>query len=794
MKGNGVKRLLVAAVAAGMGFGAWARDPEMAKAPYMNAKLSCEERCRDLISRMTIAEKVAILSTTSGFKTYEIVDGEVRPTQYLRDLYGKFPGCGLDSTFRADWFSGRNWKTGLTPDLLIKAYNAIQRFAVEETRLGIPLGLSGGQMLGETTLPSGLGCASTWDLDEIREGTAMRIRERRTFSKCFGDGHPTCDLALDPHWSRVEQTFGEDPFLSAEITYVRCKTASSMGGGMHIAHMCGHGCGENGRMNRPVHMGVNEMYNLHMPPFVAAVRGGCNNIMTCYNMVDGVPGSLRGDLVNGFVRGKLGFKGFFMTDAGVVESLVGDGLARDLGEAATMVVRNGNDVCCWEAENYLNGLTMAIGRGELKESELDRSLTILLSGRFKRGLFENPYIDEAWTAKYGKPEEVINSRAHRDIVLKMARKSMTLLENGKGVLPLDVRKFRRLAVIGPNHDKPTNQLGDYTAPQYPGQTVTPKMAFEAMGRKHGFEVVSALGCRVRSMKKDGFAEAIAAAKSADAVVLCLGGSSVPDMSLAQNKAGTAIATRAQEDSELDKDTGEGFERAILRLGGVQNELLAELRKTGKPIVTVLIMGRPIVMDEVRAGSDAILLAWYPGTEGGTAIAETVFGFNNPGGKLPVSFPRHEGALPCYYHALRPRGNYVDMPGSALYPFGYGLSYTTFKVSRPTLSGNKVTATVTNTGKVRGDDVVQMYIHDAIFTVARPIWELKGFKRVTLEPGETKTVTFELTEKELGYYPRPGEFAVEPGDFYIEVDDCFREEEFHRRSLASGAKPLVYTVK
>jgi len=790
-----MKKLIIGCLAAqAVVFAAFARDAEFAKAPYMDAKLPYEERCRDLISRMTIAEKVAVLSTKPGFGMYEIVDGEVRPSAYLRELYAKFPGCGLMSTFRADWFSGRNWKTGLTPDLLIKAYNALQRFAVEETRLGIPLGLDGGHMLGETTIPSGLGCASMWDLDAIRAGTEVRLRERRTFTKFFGDGHPTCDLALDPHWSRVEQTFGEDPFLSAEINYVRCKTASSMGGAMHIAHMCGHGCSENGRMNRPTHMGQNEMYNVHMRPFIYAVRGGCDNIMTCYNMIDGVPGSLRGDLVNGFVRGKLGYKGFFMTDAGVIESFVSDGFARDLGTAATLVVRNGNDMCCWEAENYLNGLSMAIARGELKESELDRSLTIVLMQRFERGLFENPYIDAAWTAKYGRPEDVIDSRANRDVVLDMARKSMTLLENPKGVLPLDVKKVRRLAVIGPNHDKPTNQIGDYTAPQRPGQTITPKLAFEAMGRRYGFEVVSALGCRIRSMNRDGFADAIAAAKSADAVVLCLGGSSVPDMDLAQNKAGTAIATAAQEDSELDKDTGEGFERAVLRLGGVQNELLAELRKTGKPIVTVLIMGRPIVMDEVKANSDAVLLAWYPGTEGGTAIAETVFGFNNPGGKLPVSFPRHEGALPCYYHALMPRGNYVDMPADPAYAFGYGLSYTTFKVSRPVVTGNKVTAEVTNTGKVKGDDVVQMYIHDALFTVARPVWELKGFKRVTLAPGETKTVTFELTEKELGYFNRDLDYVVEPGDFYIEVDDRFDEHLFRRRSLASGAKPVVYTVQ
>ena len=769
------RKTLICGFAVFLSGGVLARDPQFANAPYMNPKLTAEVRCDDLISKMTMAEKIAILCTTSGFKMYEIRDGEVFPSRELDELYAKFPGCGLSSFFRADWFSGRNWKTGLTPDLLIKAYNAMQKYAVEKTRLGIPLTLSGGQMLGETTIPSGLACASSWDLDAIDACTRMRYSERITYARQAGIGHPTADLALDPRWSRVEQTFGEDPFLSAEINFRRSKTMKELGGTFGLAHFICHGWSENGRMSLPVHVGDNEIYNLHMRPFEYAVRGGgVTSIMTCYNLVDGVPGILRGDLVNGFVRGKLGYTGTFIGDAGAIRGLTWQGFATDLGNAAALCVENGNDLCCWEAENYLKGLTMAIEKGRLNDGDIDRSLRLVLLPRFTGGLFENPYVDSAWTARHGRPEDVIGCRKHRDAVLNLARKAMTLLENPKGLLPLDVKKIRRLAVIGPNHDKPENQLGDYSAPQRPGQTVTPKMAFEAMGAKYGFEVVSARGCKVRSMNRSGFADAIAAAKSADAVVLCLGGCSVPDQELAQNEAGTAIAQRAKTDSELDKDSGEGFDRAILRLGGLQNELLTEVRKLGKPIVTVLILGRPIVLDEVEANSDALLLAWYPGTEGGTAIAETVFGFNNPGGKLPISFPRSEGAIPCYYHALRDRGNYVDMECSARYPFGYGLSYTTFAISKPTLEDNRVSVAVTNTGKVRGDDVIQMYIRDVLFTVARPRYELKGFKRITLEPGETKTVAFELTAKELGYWNRDRNYVVESGDFKVWVTDSFCE--------------------
>ena len=767
----------------------WARDAAFEQAPYMDPKLSVEERMEDLISRMTLVEKVAQLSTTAGFGMYDITPArEVVPNEKLVDLYRRFPGCGLSSTFRADWYSGRNWKTGLTPDLLVRAHTALQRFAVERTRLGIPLALGAGQMLGSTSIPSGLACAGTFDVDAVVAATRVKIRESASVARTYGIGHPTCDLALDPRWSRVEQTFGEDPFLSAEINFARCRLAKELGAGAGMAHFIMHGVSEGGRMSLPAHAGNNEIYNLHMRPFEYAVKGGCDNIMTCYNLVDGIPGILRGDLVNGFVRDKLGFRGVFVGDAGAIGALVGQGFARDLGEAAALCLRNGNDMCCWEAENYLKGLSMAFERGLVTDEDLNVSLRRVLRGKFAKGLFEHPYTDEAWTKEHGRPEDVIGCREHRDVVLNLARKAMTLLENPKGVLPLDVKKIRRLAVIGPNADKPENQIGDYSAPQRPGQAVTPRMAFEAMGRAHGFAVDYALGCKVRSMRKDGFAAALEAVRKADAVVLCLGGSSVPDQALTQNEAGTAICKRIQKDTDLDKDAGEGFDRATLRLGGVQNELLREVRRLGKPVVTVLIMGRPIVLDEVAENSDAVLLAWYPGTEGGTAIAETVFGLNNPGGKLPISFPRSEGAIPCYYHALRDRGNYVDVEGSARYPFGYGLSYTTFALSEPKLDGNRVSVEITNTGKAKGDDVVQMYLRDVIFTVARPRYELKGFRRVTLEPGEKQTVTFELTDKELGYWNRSGDYVVEPGDFRVWVTDAFQD------GLERKAKSVTYTVR
>ena len=773
---------------------AYARDAAFENAPYMNPALSVDARLDDLVSKMTLEEKIAAVSTMKGFDAYEIRDGEVYPSKELKERFAKYPGCGLSSFFRADWCSGRNWTNGLAPGLMIKAYNAMQRYAVENTRLGIPLELLGVQFLGETTVPSGLGCAAMFDREALAAGTRMRLRERRTFSRNWYVGHPTCDLALDPRWSRVEQTFGEDPYLSAEYAYTRSKTAADMGGVVYLSHFICHGFGEGGHMFGAVHVGMNELLNIHMRPFEYAVRGGgASSIMTCYNLVDGVPGVMRGDLVNGFIRGKLGYRGTFMADAGAITLLSCWGFAEDLGEAVSLAVKNGNDQCCWEADNYIKGFSLAFERGLVTMEELDTSVRRCLRSRFEQGLFENPYIDPAeWAAKYGRPEDVIGCREHRKVVLDMARKSMTLLENKGGVLPLDAKKIRKLAVIGPNADKPENQLGDYTAPQRPGQTITPRAGFEALGKELGFDVSYARGCRIRSMNKDGFKEALAAAEGADAVVICLGGSSVPDQAIAMNFAGTARADRVAN-LEIDKDAGEGYDRASLRLGGVQLELLKAVKALGKPVVTVLIMGRPIVLEDVVENSDAVLLAWYPGTEGGTAVAETVMGLNNPGGKLPVSFPRSEGTIPCFYHAMaNARENYVDSKGSAAYSFGYGLSYTTFDVSQPRISGNVVSVDVTNTGSMRGDDVVQMYLNDAKFSFARPLWELRGFKRVTLEPGEKRTVSFELTAKELGIWKSSFEYVVEPGEFNVAVWDRF---DFKTYAPVKGSPRCVtYTMK
>ena len=763
----------------------FARDVRFADAPYMNPRLSTEERMNDLVSKMEMREKVAVLCTTAGFKMYEIRDGEVYVTKNLEELYAKFPGCGLGSFFRADWFSGRNWKTGLRPEMLIKAYNAMQRYAVEKTRLGIPLALAGGQMLGETSIPTGIGIASTWDVELAREAARMNVRELRTFQQNYRVGFPQGTLALDPRWSRVEQTYGEDPFLAAEFVYARCAGSRDLGGGSVLESFICHGMGEGGHMSTPVHVGMNELLNVHMRPFEYAIKGGCSQFMTSYNLIDGIPALLRGDLVNGFVREKLGYKGTFIADAGAIGSLRWQGFARDLGEAAALAVKAGNDLCCWEAENYLNGLMQAIERRLITEEDINVSLRRVLRRRFETGLFEHPYIDpEARAKEYGRPEDVIGCPANRAVALELARKSMTLLENKGGVLPLDPKTIRRIAVIGPNADKPENQLGDYTAPQQPGQTITPRLGFEALSKKYGFEVEYALGCKVRSMNKSGFAAAIEAVKRSDAVVVCLGSSSVPDHALTQNEAGTAICNHIRKDSELDKDCGEGFDRAFLRLNGVQLELLRKVKALGKPVVVVLITGRPLVLEDVAAASDAILLAWYPGARGGKAVAELLFGDASPSGKLPVTFYASNDDLPDFLDYSMDNRTYRYFRGTPLYAFGYGLSYTSFgygegKLNKSSMKKNgKVTLTVpvTNTGKVAGAEIVQVYVQ-ALDNPDAPIKALKGFDKLQLEPGATKKATVTLDGSAFEYYDASVDgLSVRPGKYRILYGCSSRDED------------------
>lgn len=744
--------------------------------PYQNHSLPITERVEDLLGRMELNEKVAQLLSMRGYTAYERHGNDFSISDELVELYKKFPGAALGSFFRADWYSGRNWENGITPEYAVKVYNLVQRYAVENTRLGIPLSFGGTihglYMLGGSVFPSGIGQASTWDRNIVNRAARDSVEELKTICRGGSCSGPTQDLARDPRWSRVEETFGEDPFLSAELTRAYGEGIRTEGKGAFshaIRHFTAHGEPEGGHNGAPAHVGMNELYNIHLPPFEAGVKTGARSLMTAYNLIDGYPCSIQGELINGLVRGKWGYKGYVIADAGAIGMLVEQRFARDLAEAAALVLKNGTDLCCWEAENFMTGLTEALARGLITDEDINRSVRIILTGKFEMGLFDNPYLEDETL-----PPKVLRCASHRETNLQMARESLILLSNPKKILPL--KNIRKIALIGPNADNICNQMGDYTAPQKREHVITVRDGFNNLASKGDFEVLYAPGCKVRSPRTDGFEGALKIAADADAIVLVLGGSSVPETGGAYRETGAALAEKCVMDSEIDKDSGEGYDRAGLQLGGRQLDLLRELKKTGKPVVTVLIMGRPLILNEVCELSDAVLCAWYPGQMGGQAVAEAVMGLYNPGGKLPVSIPRSEGQLPVYYNPLRMRWNYIDSSAEPLFRFGYGLSYTEFTYSKPQIDKavcgedeeNFVRVRVTNTGKYAGDEVVEMYVSDLLFSVARPDKELRGFERIHLEPGETREVVFPVGKRELGFYNRQLEYVVEPGEFIIHI--------------------------
>ena len=745
---------------------------------YRDATQTVEKRVSSLLACMNLEEKIGQLLQDGGWLAYEKRATGIEVSAAFRE---KLSGGGIGALWgllRADWWTGRGLETGLRPSDMAEAANAIQRFAVGNTRWGIPLLLAeecahGLMALGATVYPTGLGLASTWSPALIRQVGEMVAREASSAGIHIAYG-PVLDLARDPRWSRVEETFGEDPLLVARLGVAMVQGLQGdqfeSGTGKVLStlkHFAAHGEPEGGHNSAATHVGGYDLHNFHYLPFRECVRAGALSLMASYNQIDGTPCSGNHSLLTTLLRENWGFKGFIVSDAGSVEQLCTvHRVASDPGAASAMALRAGVDLELFGTA-FKNGLRCAMERGLIEMGDLDQAVGRILEWKFRLGLFENPYVAS------GPAAEIFGCQSHRDLALETARKSLILLSNRAKALPL--AEVQSLAVVGPNADTPMNQLGDYTAPQERSAVVT---VLDGIRARAGAKVKIhyAKGCKVRSLERSGFAEAISAAQSCDAVVLVLGGSSAPDAETGFLENGAARIEEVRESSDFDKDSGEGYDRAKLGLAGLQLELLRELKATGKPVIVVLIQGRPLILKEVLELADAVLLAWYPGMEGGRAVAEALFGDLNPGGKLPVSLPSDVGQLPVYYNSASKRDNYVDCSAAPLLPFGYGLSYTQFSFSDlrvepaaiPADGKTVVSITVKNEGALRGDEVIQLYVKDAFASLARPLKELKEFKRISLNPGESQRVEFRLNVQALGFWTPQGDFVVEPGEFEIGV--------------------------
>lgn len=747
----------------------WDITAEAQKMPYKDPNLPINERVTDLLGRMTLAEKIGQLRCTLAWNYYELKGDKPMPSQqFKKDLREGHIGM-LWATYRADPWTQKTLANGLNPKRAAAAGNALQRYAIENTRLGIPLFLAeeaphGHMAIGTTVFPTGLALAATWSEETLKRVGQVIGKEIRLQGAHISYG-PVLDLSRDPRWSRVEESMGEDPVLTSLLGAAMVK---GLGGGnllnpystiATLKHFIAYGTTEGGQNGHQSVVGTRDLLQNFFPPFEKAVKEGALSVMTSYNSLDGIPSTGNSWLYNNLLKGQWAFDGFVVSDLYSIDGLYHTHhVCANLEQAAVMAMQAGVDVDL--GGNAYAELEKAVLKGALSEKLIDQACARVLRKKFEMGLFEEPYVSV-------KAAQAVRSVAHKQVALDAARQLITLLKNDKGVLPLS--KNLRVAVVGPNADNVYNLLGDYTAPQAMGDVTTILMGVRQKLPQQ--QVLYARGCAIRDTASAQIDEAVQVAMRADVVVACVGGSSARDFKTSYKATGAA---EVDANSVSDMESGEGYDRATLSLLGKQQALLSALKATGKPLIVVYIEGRPLLKNWAAEHADALLTAYYPGEAGGTAIVDVLFGDYNPAGRLPISVPRSEGQLPVYYNKRAPLPhNYVEMQATPLFPFGYGLSYTTFHYAN--LQVNKVgerryalSFDLTNTGKRDGEEVAQLYLTPETASVVQPVKQLKHFKRVAIKKGETVRVTFELLPEDFQIIGSSFQPVIEPGPFHVFV--------------------------
>jgi beta-glucosidase len=741
---------------------------DSADALYRDPTRTLDERLDDLIDRMTTAEKAAQLGSAWVF---QLADGPSLCEERAEGLLAQ----GLGQVTRVCGASS------LRPEGAARLTNEIQRFLVERTRLGIPAIVheeicSGLMARGADVFPQAIGVASTWEPD-LAEALADSVRLQMRAIGAHQGLSPVLDVCRDPRWGRTEETFGEDPYLVARmgVSFVRGLQGADLGRGVIATakHFVGYGASEGGLNWAPAHIPARELREVYLHPFEAVVRtAGLRSVMNGYHELDGVPCGADRGLLTEILRDQWGFDGVVVSDYFSIRQLASyHGLAADGETAAAMAMTAGLDVELPNTDCYGGPLARALESGLVAGETFDTAVRRVLRAKFELGLFERPFVDA------GEVATITGMPRHRELARRIADRSLVLLRND-GVLPL-APDAGTIAVIGPNADEARHLFGDYTYPAHMetlletlqsgrnvfsmpisnadvgDAAVDAATVLDAMRERFGARVTFAPGCDVSGASRDGFDAAVALAAGADVAVMVMG-----------DKAGLTD----------DCTSGESRDRASFDLPGVQEDLVRAVVATGTPVVLVLVSGRPAASAWIHERCSAVLMAWLPGQEGAGAIAGALTGDVNPGGKLPISYPRTVGQVPIFYgHKTSGgrshwKGDYVDSPSSPLYPFGHGLSYTTFALSGASTARAEVSwsesvsveATVTNTGGRAGDEVLQLYVRRPRASVTRPVLELKSFARVGLEPRESRTVTFDIPAGQLGFYDRELSYVVEPG--------------------------------
>jgi beta-glucosidase len=707
---------------------------------------SADLRVEQLLGQMTLAEKIGQLTLVSIDKG------------------------GLPGDLREDVKAG---KVGAVLDAVdVATVNDLQRIAVHDSRLGIPLLVGRDVIHGfKTVLPIPLGQAATWSPELVRQGAHMAALEAAA-SGVNWTFAPMIDIARDPRWGRIAESFGEDPYLAAVlgVAAIRGFQGDDLSRPGAIAacakHFVGYGASEGGRDYGFVGVPETELRNVHMPPFKAAADAGVATFMTAFSDVNGVPASANPFLLRTVLRGEWRFPGFVVSDWGSIADLVAHGLVASDREAASAALDAGVDMEM-ASTSYRDHLPALLAAKRIDPRRLDDAVRNVLRVKLRLGLFERTATDPA---KY----PAVASAANLALARKLATQSLVLLQNREGVLPLAPKTLRSLAVIGPLADDAYEQLGTWAPDGDPALSRTPLQAIQQIvGASVTVRHARAMATS-RSGTTSGFAEAEEAASRSDAAVVFLG-----------------------EESIL---SGEAHSRASIDLPGNQMDLLRAVKRAGKPVIVVILAGRPLTIEPILADADAVLYAWHPGVMAGPAIADVLFGVESPSGKLPVTFPRVVGQVPLYYAhrntgkpasrasflhideieartpqmGLKNASQYLDAGYAPLYEFGYGLSYTSFKYSGLAVAPSRarvgvpveVRAVVKNVGQVAGDEVAQLYVQDLVGSVTRPVRELKGFRRIHLEPGESREVSFQLLAADLAFHGRDMTRATEPGSFQV----------------------------
>lgn len=739
-----------------------------------------EERTEDLLSRMTVEEKAAQMMGMWNDRKDTILDehGDFDEVKALKSFQHE---NGIGQIGRPNEIfteKGAGEVASLT--------NRIQKFFIKNSRLGIPVifheeCLHGLAAINATSFPQPIALGGTFNPDLIEEIYSVVALETR-----LRGGHhtlgPVVDIARDPRWGRVEETFGEDPHLTGRMGIAAVKGFQGDKEFKNkdrvlatLKHFAAHGEPESGMNFAPVNVSERVLREVFLQPFRDAVdEGGVISLMASYNEIDGVPSHANGWLLEDVLRKEWRFGGFVVSDYYAIWELHdrpdthAHMVAKDKKEAALLAVKAGVNLELPEPDCYKH-IPELVREGRLEESRLDELVKPMLYWKFKLGLFDDPYVDPELAEKISGSEE------HRGMALQAARESITLLKNKNQILPLDPVKPQTIAVIGPNANR--SVLGGYSGvPKYETTLLEGVKARAGKDTK----ILYSEGCRitdggswaeaevVKSDPKENLIlieEARKVAEQADVVVLAIGGN--------EQTSREAWARDHMGD------------RTTLKMTGEQEQLFEAMKATGKPVIVFLFNGRPLNISTLKEHADAILECWYIGQETGQAVGEVLFGDVNPGGKLPISFPRTEGHIPAFYnHKPSARRGYLFDEASPLYPFGYGLSYTAFDIHDIALAdetittdgATRITAKITNTGDREGSEVIQMYIRDRVSTVTRPVKELKGFQKVWLKPGESKTVSIEIGRAALAFYDIHMDYTVEPGEFDIMLGTSSQDED------------------